>query len=211
MIKKFVLGMYQENCYVVFCSSTKKGFVVDPGIYSQDVISYIEEKQLSIEFVLLTHAHGDHICGLTDTVEKFNAPVYIHKKEAEILQDSKKNFSEEICRRKIEIEAERLLKDGEVIRIGEMEIRIIHTPGHTPGGICIYIPAEKSLISGDTLFDRSIGRTDFGYSSTEALVQAVGEKLYALPDDTEVYPGHGTNTSIGQEKKSNPFVRGDCN
>jgi glyoxylase-like metal-dependent hydrolase (beta-lactamase superfamily II) len=208
MIKKFVLGMYQENCYVVFCSRTKKGFIVDPGIYSQEVINYIQEKQLDIEFVLLTHAHGDHICGLTDTVEKFNVPVYIHKKEAEILQDHKKNFSGEICGKMIEREAERLLEDGEIIKIGYMEIKIIHTPGHTPGGICIYIEAEECLISGDTLFDRSIGRTDFRYSSTEALIAAVKEKLYVLPDDTEVYPGHGTDTSILQEKGSNPFVRG---
>ncbi len=205
-IKKFTLGMYQENCYVVSCSDTKSAFVVDPGVYNPNMVNYIEENHLNIESIILTHAHGDHICGLMETAKKFNAPIYIHKSEASVLNDGKKNFSEEICGCKIEIEADRLLKDGKIIQIGKMEVKIIHTPGHTPGGICIHV--GDVLISGDTLFEESIGRTDFKYSSTDALVNAIKEKLYLLPDHTRVYPGHGMDTTIGHEKKRNPFVKG---
>lgn len=204
-IKKFVLGMIQENCYVVSCKNTKKACVVDPGIFSPSVMDYIEEKKLDVQCVIQTHAHGDHICGLEETSKKLDAPIYIHKDEAQILNDASKNFSAEICGKKIEIEADRFLEDNEMIEIGKLKLKVIHTPGHTPGGICLY--TNDCLLSGDTLFQESIGRTDFRYSSTEALIQSVKEKLFLLPDDTRVLPGHGMNTTIGHEKKRNPFVR----
>lgn len=204
-LKRFVLGMIQENCYVVSCSQTKKGFIVDPGIYSPQVMEYIQENNIDIEFIILTHAHGDHIGGLKETAEKLNIPIYIHKDEDTILKNAGKNYSTAIFGKEIEMDSDRLLKDGEVIELGEMNLKIIHTPGHTPGGICIYV--GNSLLSGDTLFAESVGRTDFPYCSTDALIRSIREKLFILPDDTTVYPGHGLETTIGHEKKRNPFVR----
>ncbi|MCG8482370.1 MAG: MBL fold metallo-hydrolase [Clostridia bacterium] len=204
-IKRFVLGMYQENCYLVWHDQTKKGFLVDPGTYSEAIMDFIKENNIELECIVLTHAHGDHIGGLERFMSEFNAPVYIHEKEAPILKDANKNESLGIVGYKIEIDADRLLKDGEELEIGGIPIKILHTPGHTPGGMCIYVGSY--LISGDTLFAESIGRTDFRYSSTDDLINAVKNKLYLLPDDTIVLPGHGLETSIGHEKKRNPFVR----
>ncbi len=204
-IKRFVLGMYQENCYLVWHDQTKKGFLVDPGTYSEAITDFIKENNIELECIVLTHAHGDHIGGLERFMSEFNAPVYIHEKEAPILKDANKNESLGIVGYKIEIDADRLLKDGEELEIGGIPIKILHTPGHTPGGMCIYVGSY--LISGDTLFAESIGRTDFRYSSTDDLINAVKNKLYSLPDDTIVLPGHGLETSIGHEKKRNPFVR----
>lgn len=197
--------MYQENCYLVWNEQTKKGFLVDPGTYSESIMEFLKESKITLECIILTHAHGDHIGGLEKFMEQLSAPVYIHAKEDMILKDASKNYSQGIVGHKIEIEADRLLKDGEELEIGGITLKVLHTPGHTPGGMCIYI--APYLISGDTLFAESIGRTDFNYSSTDALIQAVKNKLYILPDDTIVYPGHGLDTTIGHEKKRNPFVR----
>ncbi|NLK71597.1 MAG: MBL fold metallo-hydrolase [Clostridiales bacterium] len=206
-IKLFIMGAYQENCYVVFCEKTGKAFIVDPGYFNVQLADYIEENKLDIQFIILTHAHGDHIGGVEEAKQKFDAPVYIHKEEASILRNAEKNASIHIWGRKISIEPDRLLKDGEVIEVGEMNLKIIHTPGHSPGCICIY--AGTVLFSGDTLFADSIGRTDFPESSTEAIIKSIKEKIYTLPEDTQVFPGHGPSTTIGYEKKHNYFVRAD--
>lgn len=204
-VKRFVLGMYQINCYLVWNEQNQKGFLVDPGTYSEAIKEYVEEKNIKLECIILTHAHGDHIGGLEKFMSDYNIPVYIHEKEASILKDSKLNYSAGIAGHKVEMEADRLLKDGETLEIGGIPLRILHTPGHTPGGICIYI--APFLLSGDSLFEESIGRTDFSYCSTDDLINAIKSKLYALPDDTKVLPGHGMETSIGHEKKRNPFAR----
>lgn len=204
-INKFVLGAYQENCYLIWNEQTLKGFLVDPGTYSEAIVDFLNEKNITLECIILTHAHGDHIGGVEKFMSQFNIPVYVHKKEAPILRDAKENLSSMISGEKIEIEPDRLLKDEEELIVADLPLKILHTPGHTPGGICIYI--KPYLISGDTLFAESIGRTDFSYGSIDALTEGIKNKLYTLPVDTIVYPGHGWETTIGDEKKHNPFVR----
>ncbi len=205
-IKRFALGTYGVNCYIVSCSDTNKGFMIDPGGYSPQVIDYINKEEINIEFILMTHAHGDHICGLPQFMKELDAPVYLHEDEFDILNNVNLNFSNAICGNSIQIKADKTFKDCDVIELGELKIEIIHTPGHTPGGICIRVASV--LFSGDTLFRDSIGRTDFPYSDTDQLLSGIKERLYVLDPNTVVYPGHGPESSIAYEKKSNMFVRG---
>ena len=205
-IKRFEIGAYGVNCYVISCTETKKAFIIDPGAYTPKLIDYLKENQLEAQFVLLTHAHGDHICGLKQFMSELKIPVYLHEDEFEILNNPALNFSGSICGNNIKIEADKKVVDNEIIKMGEIEIKVLHTPGHTPGGISIQI--GKHVFCGDTLFRDSIGRTDFPYSDTDTLFAAIREKLYVLDPNTVAYPGHGAETTIAYEKKANMFVRG---
>lgn len=204
-VNVFEVGVLSVNCYVISCEETKKACIVDPGGYSCVLSEYINKNQLDVEFILLTHGHGDHFGGLHKFAKEFNAPIYAHEDEKGILNNASLNFSTYVLGTEIAFDADRYLKDNEEIKLGNLILKVIHTPGHSPGGICILV--NDCLISGDTLFNNSVGRTDFPYSSTSQLVNAVKNKLFVLDDDIRVFPGHGPETSIGYEKKYNPFIR----
>lgn len=205
IIKNFHTGPLAVNCYVVTDEKTKKTFMVDPGGHNQDMVNYIKNSGFTLEYIILTHAHGDHIGGVTGILEDFpDAKIIACIYDKALLEDSNLNMSTMVYGYPVAFSADRYVTDGETMKVGELELKFLHTPGHTPGGMCIL--AEDVLFSGDTLFEQSIGRTDFPGSSYQAIVKSIREKLFVLPDDTKVLPGHMGSTTIGFEKESNPFV-----
>lgn len=204
-IKHYESGLLAVNCYLVIDEETRKAFIVDPGGESKQLESYVKAHEIEPEYIILTHGHGDHIGGVPDYRSHFpGIKVAAHEEEKAMLLDPKLNHSRQTCGKAISIEADRYVKDGDTLSVGTMTLKFLFTPGHTPGGMCIY--TGKSLFSGDTLFARSVGRTDFPGSSFAALKESIQKKLFTLPDDTAVYPGHMGATTIGYEKEHNPFV-----
>ncbi|MGI6763759.1 MAG: MBL fold metallo-hydrolase [Clostridiales Family XIII bacterium] len=204
-IYRYVTGPLSVNTYLVVDEETNKGFIVDPGGEDIDLLEFVKENNIEIEYIILTHGHGDHICGLESYQKAWpKASLIVHEEEHELLSDPRKNYSTMTCGRPLSFTADHYVQDGEILKAGGLEIKFVFTPGHTPGGMCVYV--GDSLFSGDTLFARSIGRTDFPGSSFAALKKSIEEKLYTLPADTMVYPGHMEPTTIGIEKEQNPFV-----
>ena len=204
-IERFIVGMVGTNCYVVSNEETSECFLVDPGAYSDKVIAYIREHELKPQAILLTHGHFDHIMGLDGVLREFPIPVYAQEEEEILLKDASYNASVSYGPA-YTFSGASYIKDGQILELAGMTIRAIHTPGHTIGGCCYYIESEHVLFSGDTLFHDSVGRTDFPTGSQSQLVRSIREKLLGLPEDTVVCPGHMSETTIGHEKKYNPFL-----
>lgn len=202
--KLLVVGALQENTYILYDENTKKTIVIDPGDGDEKILWYLEKQELIPEAVLLTHGHFDHIMAANILRERYHIPVLLGEHDADTAKDPKVNFAYENGAGEVSVEADRLLEDDEEMEIAGFKIRVIETPGHTPGGVCYYLPDENRLYSGDTLFYRSVGRTSDDHQHKK-LVKNIEEKLFVLPDDTLVYPGHGFPTKIGIEKEENPF------
>lgn len=199
-------GPIGTNTFFVYDEETQKGFLVDPGGYSKVLTDKIRELGLDLMYVILTHGHADHIMGVKDYLKDFpDAKLVASKDEAKMLSDTSFNMSEQFGM-PTSLTADINVEDGETLDVGNLELKFLATPGHSPGGMCIYIASENTLFSGDTLFQASIGRTDFPGSSYEVLADSVHTKLWPLPDETSVFPGHMGPTTIGFEKENNPFV-----
>ena len=198
-------GTTGVNTYVVGDESTGKAFIVDPGGFNKETVNWLNDNGFKLEYIILTHGHGDHIGGVKKYMEMFpGVKLVAGEHEKELLASPMMNASREICGESIMLTADIWVHEGDTLKVGDIELRFMHTPGHTPGGICIF--TGDVLFSGDTLFCRSIGRTDFPGGSYEQIKKAIHNKLFVLPDDTKVYPGHMGPTTIGEEKRSNPFV-----
>ena len=204
-IKKFVIGMVGTNCYVVYNENTKECFVVDPAAPSAPLVEFIQTEGLQLQGILLTHGHFDHVMGIEGWTKEFDIPVYIYKDEAAILRDPALNLSS-MFGTSYAYEKVTCLSDGEKLVLAGYTFEVIHTPGHTSGGCCYYVKDEEVLFSGDTLFCRSVGRSDFPTGSASVLVKSIQEKLFSLPDQVMVYPGHNDLTCIADEKQYNPFI-----
>ena len=198
-------GVYAANCYIVYSENTKIGIIVDPGGDVEDLIKVINENHIKLEYIVLTHGHGDHIGGVKELKNKYNIPLLIHGHDIELIQDGKKNLSNIMAMGPIELIADMTLKDGDVIEFGGISALVLHTPGHTKGGICLKI--DNYIITGDTLFKGSIGRTDLLGGDYEELINSIKTKLLVLSNETIVLPGHGQPSSIGKERISNPFLK----
>ncbi len=207
----FALGMFQTNCYVLYPSSKEQGtgaLIIDPGQWPEKAIAFIKEQGLTPEKVVLTHAHADHIMGLHEVRESWpEIPIVIHPAEKEFLIDPVLNLSALFGEPFTAPEATGFLNEGDTLTFAGKDIQVFHAPGHSPGSICLYMPYQRMVIGGDVLFRGSIGRTDFPGGSFDVLARSIRQKLYTLPDDTTVYPGHGPETTTGWEKKSNGFVQ----
>ncbi|HHT51147.1 MAG TPA: MBL fold metallo-hydrolase [Eubacteriaceae bacterium] len=195
------VGLLAANCYIIGCEDTNEGVVIDPGENGEKILSKIEELGLNIKYIILTHGHFDHIGAVNEVKNNTNGLVAIHSLDKEMVEDEKRSGNN---RRSVAIDSYNVdLKDGDIITIGNLDLKIIHTPGHSPGGICIY--TEDTVFTGDTLFAGSIGRTDFYKGNMEELLFSIKNKLFTLPNDTKVYPGHGPSSTILEEKNTNPF------
>ncbi|MBR5908429.1 MAG: MBL fold metallo-hydrolase [Schwartzia sp.] len=203
-IQSFAVMPFDENCYVV-SDETGEGVVIDPGGMAKQILSYIREAKLSIKAVLDTHGHCDHIGANDEIRDETGAPLYIHKEDAAMISDMKLNLSAFMGFRVISRPAEHLLSEGDKISFGQTELEVIHTPGHTKGGVCFV--GEGVAFTGDTLFAGSIGRSDFPGGSEVELIGNIKKKLLVLPDETKVYSGHGPSSEIGWERQCNPFLQ----
>lgn len=207
----YVVGMVQTNFYYLHREGSKEALVVDPADYGREIYDELKKQGLEIKAIFLTHGHFDHILGVEALRAACGAPVYASALEKDVLMDTELNSSAEI-RRPCIVKADRFLIDGEMVTAAGITMKVLSTPGHTEGSCCYYITAEESgsdpiLLSGDTLFEESIGRTDFPTGSMRKLAESIRTKLYVLPENTQVYSGHGGTTTIGHEKMYNYFVR----
>mgnify|MGYP005847537447 CR=1 FL=1 len=202
IIKRLPTGMLASNCYIV--GNNSQGAVIDPGVPVDEIMKAVAETGLEIKYIIMTHAHLDHICSVDKLKEITGAKVMVHEADAPALPDSWLNGSALFGLKSTFKEADVLLKDGDIIDVEGLKLEIIHTPGHTPGGICI--KAENNVFTGDTLFRMSIGRSDLGNGDQDDLMDSITRKLFRLDDDTVIYPGHGTISNIGYERRHNPFV-----
>lgn len=210
-IKCFTLGPFQTNCYVVD-SGGPECWIVDASFQPAAMIAWIRSKGLAPKALILTHAHVDHIAGVAEVRAAFpGVPVLIHGAESAWLNDPMLNLSAMMGGDVTAPGPDREIVEGDVLELGESRWKVLHTPGHSPGGITLWCEdsdAGSVAIVGDSLFAGSIGRTDFPGSAFETLERSIQEKLYTLPETTKVYPGHGPATTVGREKQSNPYVRG---
>ncbi|MDZ4182749.1 MAG: MBL fold metallo-hydrolase [Candidatus Cloacimonadaceae bacterium] len=200
-----LLPEYGTNTWLLYDDESHDAILIDPAAPSQALLDRIHALGLKILYFVNTHGHGDHIGGNPFFHNALNAPVAIHAEDARMLIDNRRNLSEYMGTPLSPKAADLILKDADLLKLGNFEIEVIHTPGHTPGCICLH--SGKYLISGDTLFELSIGRTDFPGGSHIAIINSIKSRLFVLPEDTIVFPGHGPNTTIGLEKANNPFVR----
>ncbi len=203
MIKKIVEPNFGENMYIIHDEETKKCAVIDPGGAVDEIFNYIKENNLDFEYILLTHGHGDHIGAVNKIKEKNNVKVIAHKDEKILLNDNRKNLSYAMHCGVQELDADIYVSDNDNLKLGNLNINFIHTPGHTLGGMCIRV--NDDLFTGDTLFKGEVGRTDLFGGDYNTLKKSL-EKLSQLEDNVKIHPGHGFSSTIGTEKMTNPYM-----
>jgi len=211
-IKKFTVNPFQMNCYIYYDENTMEGVIIDPGAYDRyeedEIFRFVESKNIKLLYCLNTHGHIDHVFGNRFAVNFFNIPLYIHKEDLFLLENAKIQgmiYGLDVKESPIPNE---YITDDMVLSIGDNNIRFIHTPGHSPGGVCIVDHLNKVVFSGDTIFRDSIGRTDLSGGNIDILLESIHNKLFCqCEDDYVIYPGHMDETTIGREKKYNPFLK----
>ena len=209
MVKKIIVGPLQVNCYAM-TDQEKNLILIDPGDEAEKLIDFMKENQFELKAILLTHGHFDHIGAVPSLLAWKKVPVYTHEKEAQLMKDASLNLSVYFRFPEVKAEASHFLVQGQAIKISkELEFQVIEVPGHSPVSLCYYFPKQSVVFSGDTLFQQSIGRTDLYLGNSGDLVQNIKNQLFVLPEETEVYPGHGFKTSIGREKVKNPYFMQD--
>ncbi|MEJ2615320.1 MAG: MBL fold metallo-hydrolase [Ignavibacteriaceae bacterium] len=211
VIKKFIFNPFSENTYVIWDEETNEGMIVDPGCSDDSeetaLENFINKRNIKIEFLIITHCHIDHILGCRFVKEKFSPVYLVPKDDLPLLEEAKTQASAF----GLDIEApplpDKFLYENSDISLGSTKVKIIFTPGHSPGEHCLYFEKEKFCLTGDVLFKNSIGRTDLWNGDYSILMESVKNKLLTLPDDVVIYPGHGESSKIGIEKSENPFLR----
>ncbi len=204
ILRKLVVGSFASNCYIVGSEANKEGMIIDPGAETRKIVKKVKDLGLDIKLIVLTHGHIDHIGALSEVRQATNAEVAMHSNDIKSLQGQPSNIIFGLSYPAL-LPPDRLLKDGDSLAIGDLQFSVLHTPGHTPGGICLL--GNGVVFTGDTLFNYGIGRADLPGGNEGQLMKSIHTKLMVLPDDTVVYPGHGPDTTIGTERRGNPFLR----
>ena len=199
--KRITVGYLQVNCYLVKCTETGKGVVIDPGADIDKILLAIDKFVMEPVAVVLTHSHFDHATYAVDLRNKYSIPLLYHARELETALDPQKNLTGMYSLESLPIKADRLVEDGDIIAFGNQALKVLFTPGHTPGSMCCYAPGV--LFSGDTLFRQNVGRCDFPGGDQAALARSIQQKLFVLPGETAVNPGHNNPTEIGFERENN--------
>ncbi len=201
------VGPLQCNCSIIGDETTREAMVIDPGDDIADILALIGKHNLQVKQIVITHAHIDHVGGAMKLRAATGAPILLNQNDSALLKmlDIQAAWIGMPAPGKVEIEQS--IGESDKVQAGPLVAQVMHTPGHTEGSICLYFPAEKKLVAGDTLFAGSIGRTDLPGGSFDKIIRSLQEKVLALPDDTVVIPGHGPRTTIGEERESNPFLR----
>jgi glyoxylase-like metal-dependent hydrolase (beta-lactamase superfamily II) len=205
IIKRLVVGSLSANCYVIGNAGTQEGMVIDPGGNPEKILEAITDSGFNIQTIVLTHGHSDHIAALFDIQDRTGADVAIHIDDADFLEGRGAHSSMFGISYKTPENPDRLLREGDIIEMGKTRFVVIHTPGHTPGSICLL--TDNKVFTGDTLFYRGIGTTLMPGSSRQQLINSIQTRLMVLPDDFRIYPGHGRETTIGHERTNNPYIR----
>jgi hydroxyacylglutathione hydrolase len=207
-VESFVFNPFQENTYVLY-DETKECVIIDPGCIEpeekHELITFIEDNQLTVKLLLNTHCHVDHVLGNYFVKEKYNVKLLIHESDLPVLKAVRAYAPSYGFFQYAEAEPDQFIKEGDVISFGNQQLTVLFVPGHAPGHVAFYNEKAKVVIAGDVLFYNSIGRTDLPGGNFDTLISSIHEKLFTLPEDVIVYPGHGQETSIGFEKKTNPF------
>jgi len=205
IIKNIVVGPLEVNCYILGCEDTKEAAIIDPGDNADEIISNIEKEGLNPKFIINTHAHFDHIGGVKAIQDHFKIDFILHEGDLFLVENASEQATAFGLKPISKPEVNKNVTNGEKVILGNKFITVIHTPGHSPGGVCYY--SGNNVFVGDTLFAGSIGRTDLPGGSYDTLINSIKENLFPLGDSTIVYPGHGPSTTIGNEKEHNPFLK----
>jgi hydroxyacylglutathione hydrolase len=205
-LRGFTVGPFAENPYLLVCSETRQALLIDPGDEADLLWQAIVDAQATLSAIVLTHAHLDHVGAVEAIRARAQVPVYLHPDDDELLAHVPQQAALFGLHAAPVPPAERRLAHGEPLQCGNITLHVIHTPGHSPGSVCLYDESSGTLIAGDTLFRRSVGRTDLPGGNASTLLRSIRDQLWPLPDDVQVYPGHGPATSIGDERRYNPFV-----
>jgi glyoxylase-like metal-dependent hydrolase (beta-lactamase superfamily II) len=200
------LGPLQTNCYILACTATNQAAVIDPSWDGRAILARINKEGWAISYILLTHTHFDHVGGLAELKELTGAPIYVHAEATEMLKRAPAAAALWGFTLDPPPAPDYFLDDGQKLRVGELEVEVLFTPGHAPGHVCFYLPAHAALFDGDVLFQGSIGRTDLPGGDYDLLMSTIREKVMALPDETVVLSGHGPATTIGYERRTDPFL-----
>ncbi len=208
ILEQLLVGSMGVCCYIIGCEETKKGAIVDPGGDERRILAEVEKLGLQIEYIIATHGHPDHVCGNRIIMEATGGVIVMHEADADYFEKPETQNYFSMLGLEPSPPAQKRVKDGDLIEVGNVQLRVIHTPGHTPGGICLY--SAPNLFTGDTLFVGGVGRTDFPGGSYNGLLESLEKKVLTLPEETIIWPGHGyggSQSTIGEEKRSNPFLR----
>jgi hydroxyacylglutathione hydrolase len=205
IIEQLPLGPIQANCFILACEETKEAVVIDPGDEADKILMALAKKALKVKNIINTHGHFDHVGANRRLKEVTGAKLMIHSQDVPLLSQSAASAKAWGMRSDDSPAPDRVLEEGDIIKFGNLSLKVIHTPGHTRGGISLY--GHGAVFVGDTLFSGSVGRTDFPGGDYDTLIKSIQQKIFGLPEDTKVYPGHMGPTTVGTEKRNNPFCR----